>query len=445
MATDVPFWRKSTGAQQRMASLVNYLESQSFIVRTFYLGQTGSERYTDRDQALISQYNLDVDQRSSDQPPDALAKKIAWFAEATLNQIKQLGSTPSHKPLDHSSENSAPSPPTLEDYRWPWAMTAFSESVSQFKPDSILIQYIKLSYLLDSLTPDQRNKIKTIVDTHDVLHLRAEQFRQRGLTHWIELSREQEAEQLRKFDSILAIQSKEAKIFRELAPESETIICGHGIETTSASVSPPSNAYPSSTQSTRLECANSKTIRIGYIASNNAANGMAIENFIEQSWNDLVATESIPSDSNPSDSNQTNFEFVIAGTVCKWLTDKQLTQATPNLTLLGRVDSLSTFYDQIDVVINPVEFGTGLKIKNCEALAFGKPLLTTPHGFEGMPPQSQRAVLICETLDQFRDQLCKIQSHPKQLVELRLAAEELSQTLFSSQQAYSTLKLLLER
>ena len=136
----------------------------------------------------------------------------------------------------------------------------------------------------------------------------------------------------------------------------------------------------------------------------------------------------------------------MAGQICNWLTEnaKKLDGKLAKVKLIGMIDELSTFYDQVDVVINPVKFGSGLKIKNCEALAFGKPVLTTEHGFDGMPLESKSAVSICETPAEFETRLTEIQSQENILPQLQRAARELSQTAFSPEQAYSSLKRLLE-
>ena len=265
--------------------------------------------------------------------------------------------------------------------------------------------------------------IKTIVDTHDVLHLRANQFRESGFSHWIELSHEEESNQLKKFDSILAIQPTEANIIRQMAPDCETIVCGHATFSNS-----DSNSSRLTDDSARDL---SQPLRIGYLASTNAANAIAIEDFIENVWPNLPASD---------------FELVVAGQICNWLTEnaKKLDGKLAKVKLIGMIDELSTFYDQVDVVINPVKFGSGLKIKNCEALAFGKPVLTTKHGFDGMPLESKSAVSICETPAEFETRLTEIQSQENILPQLQRAARELSQTAFSPEQAYSSLKRLLE-
>jgi glycosyltransferase involved in cell wall biosynthesis len=53
------------------------------------------------------------------------------------------------------------------------------------------------------------------------------------------------------------------------------------------------------------------------------------------------------------------------------------------------------------VVINPISTGTGLKIKNIEALGYGKPLVTTSVGAVGMENGSHSAFLAADTAQDF--------------------------------------------
>jgi hypothetical protein len=43
MATDIPFWAGSTGAEQRMLALVEYLSHPPYELSVFYLGQVSPE------------------------------------------------------------------------------------------------------------------------------------------------------------------------------------------------------------------------------------------------------------------------------------------------------------------------------------------------------------------------------------------------------------------
>ena len=416
MATDVPFWRKSTGAEQRIASMVHFLMSDSFQVRTFFLGQTDSDQFTTNDQKLIKQQNLDIDQRSSEQLPRQLSQKLGWYADATVNQIKQwTQGNKEHAPADTAMR--------LEDFRWPWAMKAFSESVSEFQPDSILIQYIKLGYLLNSLTESQRMQTSCIVDTHDILHKRAEQFREHGFQHWINIDREEESNALQQFDLILAIQENEARLIREMAPQSQTIVCGHAtVSTISKTKFEPD---PSGVEGALTS--------IGYLGSTNASNTAALESFFKTDWSKIRSPE------------KSKLEFVIAGSICNWI-EKNTSIDLAKLDcvrLLGPVEELEEFYNQVDVVINPVEFGTGLKIKNCEAIAFGKPLLTTTHGAIGLPPESKNAMIVCQSTESLVAAIQNLMDDVQRFRNLVQAAKQLSQTGFSDQEVYSELKQTL--
>ena len=90
MASLVPFWHRQTGAQQRIFALVQALQSNGHQVKTFF----PLPGFT-RDQDLIKQYALDVEQPTSDQPPEGTVPKVAWYFRAVVNQLKNHGQTQS--------------------------------------------------------------------------------------------------------------------------------------------------------------------------------------------------------------------------------------------------------------------------------------------------------------------------------------------------------------
>ncbi len=75
-------------------------------------------------------------------------------------------------------------------------------------------------------------------------------------------------------------------------------------------------------------------------------------------------------------------EIVIGGSVCGLLGDLRL----PYVRLLGTVESMDELYGQVDAVLAPLAFSTGLKIKVGEALSRGMPLVSHAHAFEGYVP-----------------------------------------------------------
>ena len=401
IATDVPFWNRSTGAEQRIAALVDFFLKKSIAVRTFYV-----LRLNKTDRQRIESQNLDVVQGSSDQPPNESYKKVIWYAKATLFRSKQF--------LQQLYPAAQTGPLTLEDYRWPWAVDQFAECVNEFKPDSILIEYVKMSYLLSGLEPAMREHVLCLVDTHDVLHIREQQFRERGYPHWLTISREEEAEALQLFDVILAIQQAEAEVFRKLSPDSKTIVVGHSLEQQAKIVRPHNTK---------------KKFVVGYIGSRNSSNLFAIASFVKAAGNGSLFQEVRP------------VELHVGGSICQWLAEELGDQlnSLPNVKLLGHIENLSGFYSSLDIAINPVEFGTGLKIKNCEALAYGCPLITTTAGKQGMPDGLDRFVFVVENQEQMVDKLREMANDHEVLGRLRSQVADSARDVFSDDSAYSEL------
>jgi len=56
----------------------------------------------------------------------------------------------------------------------------------------------------------------------------------------------------------------------------------------------------------------------------------------------------------------------------------------PNFRILGTVDDLATWYARAAIVLSPIRTGGGMKVKNIEALAYGKRIICTPHSAIGL-------------------------------------------------------------
>ena len=126
----------------------------------------------------------------------------------------------------------------------------------------------------------------------------------------------------------------EAKRFRELVPNKcPVVVAGHCVE------------YFGDNEHRQQKTG----VSIGYLASNNAANAEALSWFLEFVWKEFALA-------NP------DAKLVIAGTVCD-----SLSGSHASIDVLGSVNKCVDFYRRVDVVVNPVQFGTGLKIKNLEA------------------------------------------------------------------------------
>lgn len=64
--------------------------------------------------------------------------------------------------------------------------------------------------------------------------------------------------------------------------------------------------------------------------------------------------------------------------------------------VIGSVDDVADFYEQIDVALAPIRLGGGIKVKLVEAMAFGAPLVTTQFALEGFPPDVLKHATVWE-------------------------------------------------
>jgi glycosyltransferase involved in cell wall biosynthesis len=346
IVTDVHYWRRLTGAQQRIFALVEFLRQRSTKLTTVFAGSLENSSASD-DRVQITAAGLDVVSLIDDWRPEGWLGRFKWQLNCTVNGLlNRLNPARKTNTLDRSSP-----PRRLADFRTPLLVKRLNAQLKILQPKIVIVEYVTLAYLVANRA--RRAEATYVVDTHDVLSSRCEQFRDHGFDHWVELTAEEESVALRLFDLVIAIEAQEALRFGELIDHQRpVVVAGHPVEwSTCPPITTPANE-----------------ISVGYFASGNAANRHALIWFFEKVWPEVH--RKLP-----------QVEFLIAGTIGETLMDESLPD---QVRLLGSVDQPVDFYRAVNVVVNPIQFGTGLKIKNLEALAFGKPLVTTVHGGAGM-------------------------------------------------------------
>lgn len=112
----------------------------------------------------------------------------------------------------------------------------------------------------------------------------------------------------------------------------------------------------------------SARLRVGFIANfAYPPNIMSLRDFFKEYGESFASRE---------------IDVVVAGfgseTVRTWGVDA---------TVLGRVDSLSDFYRDIDAALVPIDHGGGIKAKAVEAMAHGVPVFGTRHVASGFSPE----------------------------------------------------------
>jgi glycosyltransferase involved in cell wall biosynthesis len=75
--------------------------------------------------------------------------------------------------------------------------------------------------------------------------------------------------------------------------------------------------------------------------------------------------------------------------------------AGPNVVVTGRVPDVGPYLARASVVVAPIRIGSGTRYKLVEALAVGKPIVSTSIGCEGLPLAHDRELLIADQPEEF--------------------------------------------
>jgi glycosyltransferase involved in cell wall biosynthesis len=212
--------------------------------------------------------------------------------------------------------------------------------------DMVITNYIFFSKILDYIP----NGVVKVLDTIDKLSERNQMFLEQDTSpdhFWT--TAEEEKIALDRADVVLAIQDKERAYF-ETVTKKPVITLGH---------------YEPDNLITRT-CKYSLK-KIGFLGGPNPVNITSLKEFITK-FSQAVKD------------HQLDLELHIFGGICDHLDNNE----SKSVLLRGFAEDLKDVYEECDLIVNPLTFGTGLKIKTVEALSYGVPIISTAIGFEGI-------------------------------------------------------------
>ncbi|MGD0585829.1 MAG: glycosyltransferase family 4 protein [Oryzomonas sp.] len=103
------------------------------------------------------------------------------------------------------------------------------------------------------------------------------------------------------------------------------------------------------------------------------------------------------------------------------------------VTCLGFVEDVPAFYGSVDVVVAPIRYGGGIKIKVLEAMACGKPVVTTSVGAEGIAEDNEGAFLVADDPAAFAEAVVALLSDKERRAALGEQARQVIERRFSWQ------------
>jgi hypothetical protein len=241
---------------------------------------------------------------------------------------------------------------------------AFAKAqIDRFKPDVVVVNYIILANILDSLQSDE-NILKVIL-THDVFHQRNALFQKIGVAmgdgNW---NLEAETAQLEKAQVLLAIQKEDAEVFKQMVPQARVL----NMPISAVSYSHTIEQVPG---------------RCLFVGSRTQHNFYGLQWFLENVWLQIV--QKVP-----------DCSLHVCGSVCDGIKE-----TFPNVRFLGRVNNLKPEYSAAEVCLVPLLAGSGLKIKLVEAMSYGRACVSTSVGIQGLPEIVGKTAILADTIDDF--------------------------------------------
>lgn len=280
--------------------------------------------------------------------------------------------------------------PAAEDYTidewWDEAIGTYLQWLfKRQKFDAFIVNYAFMSKALEYAP---RGTLK-ILDTHDQFTGRRQLLADNGIPpDFFYTTADQEAIALNRADLVWAIKEEEARHYRALS-KTRCITMPH-VE--------PESRVPRVRRAEDEDC-----LVVGMLGSGNAINVNNARAFVKVA---LPILQKCP--------KRILIRFV--GAMCSRLPDLE---GIPGVQLIGPVDTVEEFYRDVDLVIVPLAFSTGLKIKAVEAFATGMPIVAMGHALEGIPTHHPLHQL--HTMEEVARACCDVATLPGQLDELQAA------------------------
>lgn len=278
----------------------------------------------------------------------------------------------------------------------------FNKYLRAYNFKNIIVEYIRLDYLVNDL----HDKYNTFIDTHDLMSIRNKAFEANNDKHHIVVSQEDEIDILKNYKYIISIQKNEYNLLLNYTNKKQNILVYHAVDI-------------KDNYSKKSELKN-----ITFISG--PSNFKHIVWFIENVWIYFL--------------DQDEMILNIHGSVCNKL---YYYKNIKSIKLHGYAKNLEEIYYQADIVINPVLYGGGLKIKNVESLAYGIPLITTTEGANGIEDGINYSFLLANTKEEWIDSILSLKTSKKLRFTLSKNSLDYSKHYFSNDNCYSTLTNLL--
>ena len=141
----------------------------------------------------------------------------------------------------------------------------------------------------------------------------------------------------------------------------------------------------------------------------------AVNWLLENVWNDVI--KEIP-----------YAKLVIAG---RGMPESIKQKVSSSISIIEQVESSVEFYKTFDIMLVPLWSGSGLRIKLVEGLAYGKAIITTGIGAEGIPYVANKHLMIADSCKDFKNAIITFIKNQSLKLDLQNEARALAESKFN--------------
>ena len=273
----------------------------------------------------------------------------------------------------------------------------------ELRPVAIIAEYV--TNAVPAIPIARRHGISAIIDTHDVWSIRRQRESEAGVASKIAFEDSDEERLLQLADALIAIQPLEAEVLQRMAPDATVLVAEHPIDI----VDTPDVPVDPNT--------------VLFVGSKAHHNVFALTRFVAEQWH--VVQDTLPT-----------ARLRVVGNIVEGVDEK--TRTAENVEFVGFAEDVHLEYARAALVVNPAVYGSGLKIKSVEALAHGRPLLSTPVGIEGLEDGSDCA-FVTAPFDGLGSRIVELLRNRERLDALGTGSRAFARERFSSERCFGPL------
>lgn len=286
------------------------------------------------------------------------------------------------------------------------------EQVQSSKPDLVIADH---PWLANVFTDIPNDVVKAVL-THDVQHQKVKDFQEAGVNpykrnngfeqpHWDE---ELEIECLSKADLIIAIQKDDTATFQRMLPNSEVVTM------------PVAASLPETEQREQVP---GRCLFVGGGAGHNVR---GLTWFLDNIWPKIRSQ-------NP----EANLH--VSGDVCSKVDQDKYADEQSKIVFMGRVDDLGAEYNEAEVCVVPLEVGSGLKLKLIEAMSYGKAIVSTSVGVQGVEEVADYGVSVTNDTEHFANEVVDLLNDPRKRKAYEAVNKQFIENYFLPDAVYGNL------